>query len=81
MDQDAMYIDIGRANYTRKENLLLEDGTAAAGGGEEGDGDGDSSGEESDSDDEVRKARFYFSFLFLSIAEIFRFVIGSFGRL
>ncbi|CAM9380418.1 unnamed protein product, partial [Ectocarpus sp. 12 AP-2014] len=28
MDQDAMYIDIGRANYTRKENLLLEDGAA-----------------------------------------------------
>ncbi|CAN0312383.1 unnamed protein product, partial [Hapterophycus canaliculatus] len=47
MDQDAMYIDIGRANYTRKENLLLEDAP-------EGEG-GDGSGSEDDSDeDEVR---------------------------
>lgn len=52
MDQDAMYIDIGRANYTRKENLLLEDGAgggaAEAGSGEDGEGSSD------DDDDEVR---------------------------
>lgn len=48
MDQDAMYIDIGRANYTRKESLLLEDGAAAAGSDEGGEGSGD------DEDDEVR---------------------------
>lgn len=43
-----MYIDIGRANYTRKENLLLEDGGAAAGSDEDGEGSSD--------EDEVREA-------------------------
>lgn len=49
MDQDAMYIDIGRANYTRKENLLLEDGGGGGGGaaaGSDEDGDGSSSDDE-----------------------------------
>ena len=50
MDQDAMYIDIGRANYTRKESLLLEDGAAAAAESDEG---GEGSGDDDD-DDEVR---------------------------
>lgn len=44
-----MYIDIGRANYTRKENLLLEDGGAAAGSGEDGEDSSD------DDDNEVRR--------------------------
>ncbi len=47
MDEDAMYIDIGRANYTKKNSLVKE---AAKGG--EGAGDTCSgSGSEDDSDD------------------------------
>ncbi|CAM9657263.1 unnamed protein product [Ectocarpus sp. 12 AP-2014] len=53
MDQDAMYIDIGRANYTRKENLLLEDGAAEAAGG--GGGSGSEEEEEDDSDDQYEE--------------------------
>lgn len=35
MDQDAMYIDIGRVNYTRKELLLKEAGEEEEGSGDE----------------------------------------------
>ena len=44
MDQDAMYIDIGRANYTRKELLVEEQGKDVE--------DDASSGGEGDVDDE-----------------------------
>lgn len=39
MDQDALYIDIGRANYTRKE-LLVEEADEAGAGEGEGDEEG-----------------------------------------
>ncbi|CAM9787485.1 unnamed protein product, partial [Laminaria digitata] len=45
MDQDAMYIDIGRANYTPKESLMIE------GDGDGGDGEKDSDGTGSSGDD------------------------------
>ena len=43
-DKDAVYIDIGRANFTKKENLAITDGN-----------DGDDN-EESDSDSEDEDA-------------------------
>ena len=52
-DKDAVYIDIGRANYTKKENLDRrgEDGEGGDGGGDE---DSGSSSEDEDAADDAR---------------------------
>lgn len=55
MDADAMYIDIGRANYTPKDRLQGREGG-------DGDGSDDDSQEEGDKNDAVRRSlgRFFF---------------------
>lgn len=50
MDQDAMYIDIGRANYTKKELLLEEASAGGDGTEEEGRGGGQAEGDEEEGD-------------------------------
>lgn len=47
MDQDAMYIDIGRANYTRKD-LLVDEG----GSGEEDRAGGTDDNDDNDDDED-----------------------------
>lgn len=60
MDQDAMYIDIGRANYTPKDRLEGDpDGNRSDA---EGDGESDSS---SGDDEEVSRCRSRSIFFFL----------------